>query len=601
MKKLILSLALATFAVPLAMADTTPQIINVGARNTTSLDGQWKSIVDPFENGYYDYRLNPTDNGYAQDLDYDDPTRLQEYHFETDKTLAVPGDWNTQRPQLYYYEGTVWYRNRFDYDLKPGKRLFLHFGASNYETIVWLNGKRLGSHEGGFTPFNFEITDLVKPTDNRLVVKVDNRRRPNGVPTVNSDWWNYGGITRGVNLVETPETYLRDYSVKLRKDNPQMIDCRMVVDGVDGPTPVEVEIAELGAKAKCMTDENGVATFSFKAKPQLWSPESPKLYDVALKTPDETINDQIGFRTISVDGSKILLNGKPIFCRGVSIHEERPDDSGRAYSRHHAETLLGWAKEMNCNFVRLAHYPHNEEMVRAAERMGLLVWSEIPVYWTIHWDDPDTYANAERQLIDMITRDDNRCNIIIWSIANETPRSDARLDFLTRLATKARSLDNTRLIGAAMEKDQIAPGVMSVHDDLGPVLDIISFNEYVGWYEGNSERCDEVNWQFDVDKPVFISEFGGGALAGLHGDRTHRFTEEYQEDLYRRHTAMLDRIPQLAGTTPWILKDFRSPRRQLRGIQDDFNRKGLVGERGQKKLAFKVMADWYARRAAQQK
>jgi beta-glucuronidase len=232
-------------------------------------------------------------------------------------------------------------------------------------------------------------------------------------------------------------------------------------------------------------------------------------------------------------------------------------------------------------------------MVKAAERMGLLVWSEIPVYWTIHWDNPDTYKNAEQQLTDMISRDKNRCNIIIWSIANETPLSAPRLDFLTRLIDKTRQLDDVRLVGAAMEKVEKEPGVMTVDDPLGDYLDLISFNQYVGWYDGDAEKCDRVNWVFDADKPVFISEFGGGALYGRHGAVNERFTEEYQEDLYKRQVNMLKRIPGLAGTTPWILKDFRSPRRHVPDIQDDFNRKGLISDKGQKKKAFYVMKAWY--------
>lgn len=592
LKKALLGLGMGISV--MASAQQTPLIANVGARQTTSLDGQWKTIVDPFENGYYDYRLNPYDGGYAQDRSYSDRTQLQEYDFETDKTLFVPGDWNTQRPQLYYYEGTVWYRKHFEYRLQPGKRLFLHFGAANYETIVWLNGKRLGRHIGGFTPFNFEITSLLKEGTNSVVVKVDNKRHPEAVPTVNADWWNFGGITRPVTLVEIPETYIRDYYVQLKKDDKNLVEGWVQLDGgARKEQSVWLEIPELKLKQELHTDADGRATFSLKAKPQLWTPEVPKLYAVQLTAGDDRVSDEIGFRTIRTEGTKILLNDKEIFCRGISIHEETADYSGRAYSRDHARTLLGWAKELGCNFVRLAHYPHNEEMVREAERMGFLVWSEIPVYWTIHWENPDTYRNAEQQLTDMIARDKNRCNIIIWSIANETPLSEARLSFLTRLADKARSMDNVRLIGAAMEKEETAPGLMTVNDPLGHVLDIISFNEYVGWYDGSTEKCDRVNWSFEIQKPVFISELGGGALYGHHGPKEERFTEEYQEDLYVHHVEMLKRIPGLAGTTPWILKDFRSPRRHLPVIQDDFNRKGLVSDKGQKKKAFFVLQRWY--------
>lgn len=589
-RKILLGIcALPSFVV----AQDNIQIMNVSNRDVTSLDGQWKTIVDPFENGYYDYRLKPYDGGYAQDHTYSDKTELQEYDFETDKLLFVPGDWNTQRPELYYYEGTIWYRKRFTYNLEEGKRLFLNFGAVNYEAIVWLNGERLGSHIGGFTPFNFEITGKLKAGENSLVVKVDNKRKPEAVPTVNSDWWNFGGITRPVSLIEMPSTFIQDYYLQLKKNNKNVIEGWVKLNGVNKAQNITVSIPELKLKKNYTTDSNGYISFEFKAKPELWSPENPKLYSVNIKSDSDDINDEIGFRTIRTEGTKILLNDKEIFCRGVSVHEETAYYSGRAYSKDQAETLLGWAKDMGCNFVRLAHYPHNEEMVKAAERMGLLVWSEIPVYWTIHWNDPDTYKNAETQLSDMITRDKNRCNIIIWSIANETPKSEERLSFLSRLADKARSMDSIRLIGAAMEKEEIKPGLMTVEDPLSNILDLISFNEYVGWYDGNSDKCDRVNWTFEIKKPVFISEFGAGALYGRHGDKTERFTEEYQEEMYEKHVNMLKRIPGLAGVTPWILKDFRSPRRHVPEIQDDFNRKGLVSDKGQKKKAFFVMKKWY--------
>lgn len=584
---------LATLFPLLATAQQAPAIMNVSARQVTSLNGQWKTIVDPFENGYYDYRRRPYDGGYAQDKTYSDKTILQEYDFETDKLLFVPGDWNTQRPQLYYYEGTVWYRKHFEYKLQPGKRLFVNFDAINYEAIVWLNGKKLGSHIGGFTPFNFEVTDKLKEGINSLVVKVDNKRHADAVPTLNSDWWNFGGITRPVTLVETPTTFIRDYYIQLAKDDKNTINGWVQMDGNQAVQQVQVEIPELKIKQTITTDAKGYAAFAIKAKPVLWSPENPKLYAVSISTGKESVADEVGFRTIRTQGTKLLLNDKEIFCRGICIHEETAYNSSRAYSKEHAVTLLTWAKELGCNFVRLAHYPHNEEMVRMAEKMGLLIWSEIPVYWTINWANPDTYQNAENQLSDMIARDKNRCGIIIWSIANETPLSAPRLSFLTKLADKTRSMDNTRLVGAAMEKVEVSKGLMTVNDPLGEVLDIISFNEYVGWYDGNADKSDRVNWTFEIKKPVLVTEFGGGALYGRHGDRTERFTEEYQEELYIRHVEMLKRIPGLAGTTPWILKDFRSPRRHVPQIQDDFNRKGLVSDQGEKKKAFFVMKKWY--------
>ena len=494
----------------------------------------------------------------------------------------------------YYYEGTVWYRTLFNYRPRPDRRTFLYFGAANYETIVGLNGHKIGRHVGGYTPFNFEITDRVAEGENSLVVKVDNKRRADGVPTLNSDWWNYGGLTRSVRIVETPLTFIRDYFVQLKKGDNRTIAGWVQLDGEQAEQEVVVEIPELKIARRIRTDARGYASFEVKASPTCWSPENPRLYDVRIVAETDMVHDRIGFRTIETRGTKILLNGREIFCRGVAIHEEMPyATSGRAFSEEQDRILLGWAKEMGCNFVRLAHYPHNEAMVRAAEEMGLLVWSEIPVYWTIQWENPETYANAEAQLTDMIARDKNRANVVIWSVANETPHGEARLEFLRKLITRARTLDPTRLVSAAMEKTALEPGLLTVKDDLADLVDLISFNQYVGWYDGTSEKCDRVNWTFDIEKPVFISEFGGGAVYGRHGARTERFTEEYMEDLYERSVAMLERMPGLAGVTPWVLKDFRSPRRQMVGIQDDFNRKGLISDQGGRKKAFFVMQRWY--------
>lgn len=600
MKRFLLSAAVLLSALAFAYAGEgapAPQIVNVYGRETVSLDGLWKTIVDPYENGYYNYRMDPHSDAssYFADRDFDaDRTVLYEYNFNTDRTLMVPGDWNTQRDELYYYEGTVWYRSIFDYQPKPGRRTFIYFGAANYEAIIGLDGKKIARHVGGYTPFNVEVTGMLKETGNSLIVKVDNKRHADGVPTLNSDWWNYGGLTRSVMIVETPMTFIRDYSVQLDPDDVEKIEGWVQLDGKQARQDVVVTIAELNVKQTIRTDSKGFARFEIKARPELWCPENPKLYDVNIASETDSVRDRIGFRTVKTRGTEILLNGEPVFCKGVSIHEEMPySGSGRAYSEDHARILLGWAKEMGCNFVRLAHYPHNEHMVRVAEEMGLMVWSEIPVYWTIQFENPQTYANAEAQLVDMITRDRNRANVIIWSVANETPRGAARLDFLKRLIDKTREMDPTRLVSAAMEKDNIDAVTVTVKDELVDYVDLISFNQYVGWYDGSSEKCDRMNWVFNIKKPVFISEFGGGAVYGRHGDVTERFTEEYQEDLYQRSVNMLDRIEGLAGTTPWILKDFRSPRRQIVGIQDDFNRKGLISDQGGKKKAFYVMKKWY--------
>jgi beta-glucuronidase len=192
----------------------------------------------------------------------------------------------------------------------------------------------------------------------------------------------------------------------------------------------------------------------------------------------------------------------------------------------------------------------------------------------------------------MIARDQNRANIIIWSIANETPHGSEREAFLSRLAQEARRLDNTRLISMAMEVTSASNYHNLLQDNMNRYVDVISFNQYIGWYRDVND-APKMTWEIPYDKPVIVSEFGGGAKYGLHGAANQRWTEEFQENLYRQNVAMLDKIDGLCGTTPWILKDFRSPRRVLNGIQAYYNRKGLFSYNGEKKKAFYVLKAWY--------
>jgi beta-glucuronidase len=592
-------------ATPLTAASP---MLNAYSRPGLDLNGKWHVIVDPYENGYYDYRHQPFDaspqptGGYFLDKKFSDKAELIEYDFDKSPTLEVPGDWNSQDEKLFYYEGTVWYRRRFDHPATaPGGRLFLYFGAANYQADVYLNGKKLGQHIGGFTPFEFEVTGMVKDSGNSLVVRVDNQRHADAVPTINTDWWNYGGLTRDVRLVETAPTFIRGYQVQLKKGSRDTIEASVQLDGPQLRQHVVLEIPDAKLTAEADTDEAGAAHFELSAPNiGLWSPEHPRLYRVTLDAVTDRISESIGFRTIEVRGTDILLNGMPVFLRGISLHEENPLRGARAYSEKDARLLLGWAKELSCNFVRLAHYPHNEHMARVADELGLMLWEEIPVYWTIQWENPATLKNAQAQLTDLIVRDRNRASVIVWSVANETPISEPRTLFLKALVGTARALDDTRLVSAAMEihPDPANKNHRIVDDPFGEFTDLLSFNEYIGWYDGLPDKLAQVTWSLAYNKPVVISEFGADALQGLHTGIFSRFSEEYQADLYTKTIAMLEKIPQWRGTTPWILCDFRSPRRPLPNIQDGWNRKGLIGSNGKKKEAFYVLKSFYDSQAA---
>ena len=583
----------------MASAATLPLIQNVNAYESMSLNGEWNYIVDVQEEGYYDYRMNPTRWGFFQNAKPQKPEDLIEYDFDKSPTMKIPGDWNTQDERLFFYEGTVWFKKSFQATPMKDIRTLLYFGAVNYDCHVYVNGKKAGHHIGGFTPFNFDVTALLKEGENVVIVKVDNKRHAEDVPTQIFDWWNYGGITREVRLVKVNPIYLEDYNLQLTKADVKAkqreITFSARLNKAEAGHKVVVFIPELKLQQQLSTDNEGKVSGILKVnakKLALWSPASPKLYRVNISLNNSTISDEIGFRTIETRDKQILLNGQPIFLKGISIHNEKPNGGGRANSTEDAHTLLSWAKELGCNFVRLAHYPHHEEMVREAEKMGILVWSEIPVYWTIAWKDPKTYENAQNQLRDMIARDHNRANIIIWSIANETPHSPERDTFLGNLAQYARSLDNTRLISMAMEVTGASNYVNRLNDNMNQYVDVISFNQYIGWYRDVND-APKMRWEIPYNKPVIVSEFGGGAKYGYHGAKNQRWTEEFQENLYIENCAMLDKIEGLAGTTPWILKDFRSPRRLLTDVQDYYNRKGLFSDKGEKKKAFYVLKKWY--------
>jgi beta-glucuronidase len=612
MKKKVLFLLLS--GISLIACAQTDLITNVGSRKALSLNGSWQYIVDPYETGFYDYRhkeLNEKSPDAYWNTDVQSNKSERKEHGYTNKyTLQVPGDWNHQKPEFTYYEGTIWYKKSFDFE-NPEKesRFFLYFGAVNYRADVYLNGKKLGMHKGGFTPFNFEVlASLLKTKGNFLVVKVDNKRYADEVPTLNTDWWNYGGITRDVKLLTVPQTFIQDFVLQVKRNNTTKTraggaDVEGWIKLNGAPTSQEtftVEVPELKFKQE-IRSTGQVTALNFKLpKLQLWSTDAPKLYKVIVRTKSDRTEDRIGFRTIQAKGTEVLLNGKPVFMRGICIHAENSKEIRRAFSLNDAKQLLGQAKELGCNMVRLAHYPHDETMTRLADSLGILVWSEIPVYWTIDFGNADVLAKAKAQLEEMITRDHNRASVIIWSVGNETPISLVRTTFMQSLITYARALDNSRMISAALEVNYNALNDKNMVDDpLGEFVDLVAFNEYLGWYGGTPDNCRSTSWDTPYNKPLFISETGAEAKGGFHADSLTKFGEEYQEWYFREQVGMFKRMPsKFVGLSPWLLADFRSPKRNNPIYQEGWNRKGLYDDKGNKKKAFYILQKYYKEIAA---
>jgi beta-glucuronidase len=612
-------------------AEPPPLIANVFGRETVSLNGAWRSLVDQLGAGDASPLLK---GGIGLNRKPADASELLEYGFDGAPELTVPGDWNSQDARLFFYRGVVWYQRDFAYALPPGRRAFLYFGAANYRADVYVNGVRIGEHVGGFTPFNFEITDQLSGPENFVVVKVDNRSDESDVPTENNDWLNYGGLTRDVLLVELPETFIEDYGLELEPGGRSRLAGWLRLNGPDPTQAVTVSLPEIGVSTTVGPDATGFARFSLDAAVELWSPERPRLYAVELACASDRVSDEIGFRTLETRGEDLLLNGEPVFLRGISIHEESVLHPGRAHGREDAEALLGLALELGANFVRLAHYPHDEHTLRAADRMGLLVWSEIPVYQGIDFANPETLSLAKRQLEEVIARDRNRACVILWSVANETRPTPQRNAFLAALADRARQLEPSRLVTAALlgfeglraVGEHVAarlaggdpgPVDIEIRDPLGEIVDVLGYNDYTGWYlpaflaaahglpEADVRRAvldamPGFTIRTPFGKPLVISETGAGARQGRHGGDLEVWTEEHQAHVYARQLAMFANAPALRGISPWILKDFRSPLRFLPGIQDYYNRKGLVSDRGVKKRAFSVLRDFYRQRKSRE-
>jgi len=554
------------------------------------LNGKWNAIIDPYQQG--------RKTAIYRNRALKDKADFKEYAFEGGLRLNVPSDWNSQIPELKYYEGTMWYARKFEINKKSDENLFLYFGAVNYRCRVYLNGTLIGSHEGGFTPFQFNVTNVVKEGGNFLAVEVDNTRTADAIPALSFDWWNYGGITRDVMLVHTPKNYIRDYFIQLDKYDSDRVHAEVQLSAQNAGQLVKIEIPELKIANKVFTDGTGLAKATFRVRNlERWSPQAPKLYQVIVSSEVDEVKENIGFRNLYVKNTQIYLNDSPVFMKSIGLHEEISQRQGRAYSEQDAIALLSEAKGLGVNMIRLAHYPQNEYIVRLAEQMGLMLWEEIPVWQGIDFKDSSTRLKAQRMYTEMLLRDRNRCALTFWGVANETAPSESRNAFLKSLVELCHKMDTTRLITAAFDLPKLnsETNAFEMEDDFIENLDVVSINKYMGWYHRWPMSPSEIRWNVALDKPLIFSEFGGEALYGQSGDSTvtSSWSEEYQEKLYKDNLEMFKYIPNLAGISPWILFDFRSPYRFHPTNQEGWNRKGLISDQGYRKKAWYVMKEYY--------
>ena len=564
---------------------TSESMLFTGGRQAEKLDGVWNFSVDVFDTFFRKKFFT------EEAVDEQGRDKPVDYGFDGWEQVTLPSNWNVQKERYCYYEGTAVYTRKFQYEPHdPDERVFLRIGAANYECRVWLNGELLSRHQGGFTPFFTELTGHLK-RHNRIILTVNNRREPGQVPSVNYDWFNYGGVPRSIELFRVPKTHIKDLFVSLKPDGEyRTIRVRVQLSEAAEGVDCRVSIPELGASLALSTGKDGAACGEISASPELWSCENPRLYQVTAQCGRDTVTDLVGFRELRVQGKEILLNGKPLFLKGVCCHEESPEN-GRALDDEERLQILKTAGELGCNIIRLAHYPHSERMSQLADRMGILLWEEIPVYWVLRFGEDSTYQDAANQLRELILRDRNRASVAIWSVGNENPDTDERLSFMSRLAGVCRSLDDTRPVSAACLVDV---DEMRVRDRLCGHVDIVAFNQYYGWYYRDYEGLKKILDNTELDKPTVISETGAGSLPRHFGGDEELFTEEHQAKVYQQQFRYSD--GKIQGIFPWILFDFRSPIR-MNPMQAGFNRKGLAAfDKVYRKQAFRTVQEYYRKK-----
>ena len=602
---------------PLAGPTTLLYPHESATRATRDLSGLWR------------FHLDPDDKGEA--------ARWFETGLPTGaRAIPVPCSWNDLFDDARDYFGTAWYETEFQLDPGwTGRRVHLRFGSAVYHARVWLNGEYLGEHVGGHLPFAFEVTRLAHHGQpNRLVVSVENKFKLDRVPSVPDmrtarmyqtdfpqtayDFFPYCGLHRPVVLFATPDTHVQDVTVTTGLAGAAgTVDVAFVVAGgwsgpatltlTGGPKPVSVSVNVKAGSGAGQLKLPGVRP---------WSPQDPFLYRLNVKLGGgvAAIDDyplKVGVRTVEVKGSEILLNGKPVFLTGFGKHEDFPMH-GKGLDLPVLVRDFELLKWIGANSFRTSHYPYSEEALMLADEYGFMVIAETPAVSLVFMDPPEIIEARLTQLkaatSEMVHRDKNHPSILFWSLANEPiPKPfhtvndapagavDTGTRFFKALFAHARPLDRTRPFA-----------ICSVQN--GPFEwvsqgDVICANSYNGWYAVSGQIDEAVKTldrelkalrDFCGDKPIFISEFGADAVAGMHSQPPEMWSEDYQADLIEAYYKALRRHPFIVGTHPWAFADFKTAQSIMR--VGSLNQKGVfTRDRRPKMAAHRLRGLWAAK------
>ena len=535
------------------------------------------------------------------------------------QSIQVPGSYNDQFEGKRNYAGKAWYRTRFSVPTKAGERAILKLGAVVLRARVWVNGDLAGSTVLPLTPVEFDITDLLRKNgkDNLLVVETDNAKLAKGVLDQGwNGWQNDGGLVFPVNVVVHPATYtVTHVTTTMSSDGGWNAAFDIVVHNHTTKNKVNVSESILDGEKMVWKQSdhlnlNGEETTLHASAAlrdaQAWSPESPHLYRWVVrvgtgKTPREEVS--FGFRQVEMHGSSLTLNGKPLLLRGINRHSFYP---GVGMSVPAAQTQKDFAdiKALNANFVRLAHYPQPEEVYELCDRLGLLVWTEIPVWQTkaANLTDPAVWSDYIQPMLKAsVTQHWNHPSVIVWSVANEIPTQKPEVaETVSREIAYVKTLDSSRLVTFASDRREKDVG-------FGPV-DFIAINEYFGWYYGKSDDLggvlDQLHEKFP-DKAIFVSEYGSESVAGWTPSPTGRpgaknYSLDFQAQFLERHLEQIyapERRSFMIGGAPWLYNDFPLPTKGNVADHPEslayLNAKGLVTQEREHKPAYFTVQRFY--------
>lgn len=565
-------------------------------RNIIDLNGLWDFVVD------LDPKYHTTPN-YAK----------PDWNRRHWQKVSVPGVWNLYAEKYSIYEGVCWFAREFTIPTLPdGSTALLRFGAVNYRCEVFVNGERVGEHEGGYTEFVIDVSPLVHEGDNYIAVKVDNRATSTRLPGV-LGYFNYGGIHRDVTLEIYPAAYLADVFVR---GHPKAGGGVLQVTGKCGAVrtdTLEVVVSCNGVREKATVALDGTFAIELDVPDvQPWSPENPNLYHTVVTLGcGEDIFDEwgfdVGFRALAICDSKIQLNGQGTFLKGICYIYDSPA-FGLVLRPEQFERDIILLKELGVNAIR-SHFPLSHSFLNACDRAGIMVWVEIPVYCIFPGDDErgTVFADAEWQrlamtmLEEMITQAKNHPSVILYGIGNECNLKNPEAEpFFRNLAARARELDPTRLLSYACAYGNTGP--------MADIVDILGINEYWGWYDvifdnNRSLSSEEIDLKKLDDllqkhtakhrKPLLLTEFGADAIPGYLSQKLALWSEDYQAEFLRKTYAVAQRCPRLCGTFPFGFADYRDPSKEINEYWDGMNYKGVVTYNRKRKRAFFALKSIY--------